>query len=88
VGQSDLPLASGKEHVKAFERLGLACAKKKAKDAHFVLKRNGFPHNISIPDHKEVKRALLQKQLRRVGLSDEQYVKAFNGKKERDDDAA
>jgi hypothetical protein len=81
VGQSDLPLASGKEHVKAFERLGLVCASKKAKNAHFILKRAGHPHAVSIPDHREVKRALLQKQITRVGLTEEQYIEAFNNRK-------
>lgn len=77
MGQSDLPLASGAKHVKAFERCGWTCAKKKAKHAHFVLKKAGHPHAISIPDHDEVKRALLQKQLRRAGLTDAEYATAF-----------
>jgi hypothetical protein len=77
-GAKELPLASGSEHVRAFERLGLTCAPKKAKHAHFVLKRDGYPHAISIPDHGEVKRALRQKQIKRVGLTEEEYLDAFH----------
>jgi hypothetical protein len=36
---------------------------------------------LSIPDHKEVKRTLLQKQIRRAGLTDDEYVAYFHGKK-------
>jgi predicted RNA binding protein YcfA (HicA-like mRNA interferase family) len=81
VGQQDLPLASGPEHVKAFERAGWVCAKKRAKQAHFVLKKAGHPHAISIPSHKEVKRALLQKQIKLAGLSEEEYLEFFQGKR-------
>jgi predicted RNA binding protein YcfA (HicA-like mRNA interferase family) len=79
VGQSHLPLASGAEHVKAFQRAGWTCAKKRAKDAHFILHKPGEPHALSIPAHRQVKRALLQKQVRRAGLSDEEYVELFMG---------
>lgn len=77
MGQSDLPLASGREHVKAFERSGWVCAAKKAKDAHFILSKPGCPHVMSIPDHREVKRTLLQKQIRRAGMTDDEYAQLF-----------
>lgn len=79
MGQKDLPLASGKEHVKAFERAGWICAKKLAKNAHFVLSKPGEPHGLSIPAHKEVKRTLLQAQIRRAGLSEQEYLACFHG---------
>lgn len=80
MGQSHLPLASGAKHVKAFERAGWVCAKALAKDKHFVLHNPGFEHHLSIPKHKEVKRALLQKQIRLAGLSDQQYCDYFEGR--------
>lgn len=79
MGQKDLPLASGKEHVKAFERAGWVCAEKLAKHAHFVLSKPGERHGLSIPAHKEVKRTLLQKQIQRAGLSEQEYLKCFRG---------
>jgi hypothetical protein len=53
---------------------------RKAKDAHFVLTKAGCPHVLSIPDHKEVKRALLQKQIKLAGITEEEYLAAFTNK--------
>lgn len=78
MGQKNLPLTSGDEHVKAFERAGWTCAKKKAKDAHFILRKAGDRSVLSIPDHKEVKRTLLQKQMQRAGLTEQQYLDFFH----------
>jgi HicA toxin of bacterial toxin-antitoxin, len=77
VGQRDLPLASGSAHIKAFERAGWICAKRKAKDAHFILHKEGQRACLSIPDHKQVKRALLQKQIKLAGLTEAEYVALF-----------
>jgi len=79
VGQRDLPLASGSAHVKAFERAGWVCAKKRAKDAHFLLRKAGERACLSIPAHKEVKRTLLQKQIQRAGLTEQEYLRCFRG---------
>ncbi len=78
MGQKDLPLANGKEHVKAFERAGWICAPKLAKKAHFVLSKSGERHCLSIPAHQQVKRALLQKQIQRAGLSEQKYLDYFH----------
>jgi hypothetical protein len=78
LGQRDLPLASGAAHIKAFERAGWTCAKKRAKDAHFILSKIGEEFHLSIPAHKEVKRALLQKQIKRAGLTEQAYLELFN----------
>ena len=81
MGQSHLPLASGAQHVKAFERAGWTCAKALAKDKHFVLHRAGCEYHLSIPNHRQVKRALLQKQIRLAGLTDQEYRGHFDGRK-------
>ncbi len=65
--------------MKAFERCGWTSVKRKGKNTHFILKKAGHPHAISIPNHGEVKRALLQAQIKRAGLSEEQYLKCFRG---------
>jgi len=44
------------------------------------LSRDGDGH-LSIPDHKEVKRALLQKQIQRAGLTESQYLDYFHDNK-------
>jgi hypothetical protein len=79
MGQSDLPLASGGEHVKAFKRLGWeVCLKTKRKNPHFLLEKEGESPTLSIPAHDEVKRALLQKQIQLAGISEAQYIAAFH----------
>jgi len=80
VGQRDLPLASGTEHVTAFERAGWVVARR-AKNAHVILKKPGVPFALSIPDHDQVKRALLQKQIRNAGLTEEEYCDYFFGRR-------
>lgn len=79
MGQRDLPLASGEQHVKAFERAGWTMVRK-AKGAHFILSKDRCPHVLSISNHREVKRALLHKQIKLAGLTEEQYVAFFRNK--------
>ncbi len=76
MGQRDLPLAAGSAHVKAFQRAGWTCLKRRGNGKHFILTKGGNGH-LSIPDHKEVKRALLQKQIQRAGLTEAEYVAFF-----------
>jgi hypothetical protein len=78
MGQSDLPLASGEKHVKAFERLGWnCCAKTKRKNPHFLLEKEGMKATLSIPAHPEVKRRIVQKQIQLAGITEEEYIAAF-----------
>jgi len=77
VGQSDLPLASGSSHVKAFERAGWTCLKRRGNGKHFILSKDGKGH-LSIPDHREVKRALLKKQIQNADLSEAEYLDFFH----------
>jgi hypothetical protein len=46
-----------------------------------VLQKEGHRDHLSIPKHREVKRALLQKLVRLAGLTDQEYVEFFQGKK-------
>ncbi len=56
---------------------------RKAKGAHFILTKEGHPHALSIPDHSEVKRTLLQKQIQRAGIPEQEYLALFHKKKRR-----
>lgn len=76
MGQRELPLAAGSAHVKAFERAGWTCIKRRGNGKHFILTKEGKGH-LSIPDHKQVKRALLQKQIRLAGFTDAEYLELF-----------
>ncbi len=76
MGLRDLPLASGAQHVKAFEQFGWVCTRRSKKN-HFILQKEGVDATLSIPDHKQVKRALLAKQIAIAGLTEEEYLEAF-----------
>ena len=77
---SDLPVAGGDAHKKAFERLGWA--HDRTKSSHHIMVKDGF-NPLSIPCHKgrDVKRALLAKLLEIAKISEQDYLAAFRGKK-------
>jgi predicted RNA binding protein YcfA (HicA-like mRNA interferase family) len=78
VGQSDLPLASGSKHVACFERLGWTLdLKRRGRGSHFLLTKEGMRVTLSVPNHHEVKRALLAKLLSAAGISEETYIEHF-----------
>jgi predicted RNA binding protein YcfA (HicA-like mRNA interferase family) len=79
VGQKDLPLAAGEEHVRAFERLGWTrrSSARGKKGNHTLLTKPGFTVTLSIPSHSQVKRTLIQKQIRLAQVTEAQYLEAF-----------
>lgn len=76
MGIKNLPLDSGRTLVKVFEIFGWTCTRGKN---HFVLTHPNKPPQLvlSIPDHKEVDRALLKAELRKAGISEEQFCTAY-----------
>jgi len=52
MGLSDLPLASGQEHRKTFEKFGWILRRD---GNHIVMTHPNHENTISIPNHKEVK---------------------------------
>lgn len=75
MGLGDLPLASGTEHQKAFEKLGWVVRRA---GNHIVMTHPNHNFPISIPNHKEVKRATLKAILRSIGITDKQYRTIFD----------
>jgi hypothetical protein len=73
-----LPLASGKAIRKIFVR-SFGWEEEHRGKNHFVLMHPDKPPSlcISIPDHKEVDRCLLKSELRKAGISEEAFCKAF-----------
>jgi predicted RNA binding protein YcfA (HicA-like mRNA interferase family) len=80
MGVKDLPLDSGKKITKVFESLGWVSHR--GGRNHFVLTHpNKAPTLvISIPDHRHVDRALLKTELRKAGISEEEFCKIYNGR--------
>lgn len=79
MGIKNLPVDSGKRITKAFEAFGWIPHYGKN---HFVLIHPDKPPTllISIPDHKQVDRALLKAELRKAGITEEQFCEAYNNR--------
>lgn len=76
MGASDLPVTSGRLIVRCLvERYGLVVVKRSKN--HFILRRG--LHQISIPDHREVKRELLAHELKLVSIDHKEFTKRFKG---------
>jgi predicted RNA binding protein YcfA (HicA-like mRNA interferase family) len=77
MGVKDLPLDSGRQIVRVFEAFGWIAHQGKG---HIVLQHpNKSPYlKLSIPDHKEVDRFLLRSELRKAGLTTEQFMDVYS----------
>jgi predicted RNA binding protein YcfA (HicA-like mRNA interferase family) len=62
-----LPVISGREARRAFEKVGWVFNRQRG--SHMVLIRPGTPINLSIPDHRELDRGLLRGLIRDAGLT-------------------
>jgi predicted RNA binding protein YcfA (HicA-like mRNA interferase family) len=60
-----LPMVSGKEAVRAFERLGWEVARQRG--SHIIMVRAGYPATLSVPDHSEIAKGTLRSLIRAAG---------------------
>lgn len=79
MGIKKLPLDSGRQIVKVFEQFGWVCHYGKN---HFVLSHPNVPPalKISIPDHRQVDRALLKAEIRKAkstGITEENFLEVY-----------
>jgi len=63
-----LPVISGKQAVKTFEKAGWVF-KRVGSSRHIILKKEGTPVTLSVPDHKILDRGLLRSLIRDALLS-------------------
>jgi len=61
-----LPVMSGREVVRAFEKHGWEIARQRG--SHIIMIKAGQNVTLSIPDHKEVGRGTLRTLIRSAGL--------------------
>ena len=71
-----LPVVSGREAVRAFERAGWEFSRQKG--SHMILTKPGERHNVNIPNHREVKVGLLLKEIRKAGLTVAEFIELLN----------
>lgn len=67
-----LPVVSGRAAVRAFERTGWR--QERQTGNHIVLTKPGLAVNLSVPDHRSVKRGTLRTLIRRAGLTVDEFV--------------
>ncbi|MCD4843181.1 MAG: type II toxin-antitoxin system HicA family toxin [Methanosarcinales archaeon] len=72
-----LPVISGKEAVKAFEKLGYAPVRQKGSHIRMKHLSNVSKTPLSIPNHKVLGKGLLRKLLRDADITVEQLMKVI-----------
>ncbi len=69
----ELPVISGNQARKAFERAGWVFVRV-GSSRHIILRKPGNPLALSIPDHKTLDRGLLRALIRDAGMSVAEFV--------------
>lgn len=68
-----LPVVSGREAMRALERLGFVVVRQRG--SHFVLRRG--TSGCVVPDHRELKIGTLTGILKQAGVSADEFVAAL-----------
>ena len=71
---SRLPVLSGRQVARAFQRLGWEVARQRG--SHIILVKPGHIATLSVPDHREVAQGTLRGLLRRAGVSPEEFARS------------
>ena len=68
----EVPLLSGREVVKIFEKFGWKKARQKG--SHIILVKQGQYTTLSVPDHKEIARGTLRSLVRLSGITIPEFI--------------
>ena len=69
---SKLPVVSGHEAVRAFERIGYTVDHQTG--SHIVLRHNDPPHRrLTVPNHKTLAKRTLRSLIRQAGMNVEEF---------------
>ncbi len=69
---SVLPRVSGREVVKALQKIGYA--EDRQRGSHIVLRQTTSPHRrVTVPEHKEVAKGTLRAIIRQAGLTVDEF---------------
>ena len=71
---SRLPVLSGRQAARVFERLGWEAARQRG--SHIILVKSGHIATLSVPDHREVAQGTLRGLIRRAGLTPDEFRRA------------
>ena len=67
-----LPVVSGSETVKRFERAGWRIARQRG--SHIIMLKTGHIASLSVPQHKQLAPGTLRSLIRASGLSVEEFI--------------
>ena len=67
-----MPRISGAAAVRAFEKAGWVFARQTG--SHVILYREGVDITLSIPRHRELSPGLLQDQIKKAGLTVDEFI--------------
>ena len=67
-----LPVVSGAEVVRAFERNGWRVDRQRG--SHVILVRSGHIASLSVPQHREIAPGTLRSLIRAAGISVEEFL--------------
>lgn len=68
----ELPVCSGADAVRAFERLGWR--KNRQSGSHIILVKVGAQITLSVPNHRELDRGTLRSLIRQAGTTVDEFV--------------
>ena len=71
---ASLPVLSGKEVVRVFERFGWEVVRQSS--SHIILTKDREIATLSVPDHKEVAKGTLRSLIRAANLTVDEFVKS------------
>ena len=71
---SSLPVLSGREVVRVFEKFGWRMARQSS--SHMVMTKPGEMASLSVPDHREVARGTLRALIRAANLTIAEFTEA------------
>ena len=69
---ASLPVISGSDAVKVFQRLGWTVARQSS--SHIIMTKDGEIASLSIPNHKEVARGTLRSLIRSANLTVDEFI--------------
>ncbi len=67
-----LPALSGREAVRAFEKLGWQAARQRG--SHIIMVKHGEMATLSIPDHRELAKGTLRGLVRSAGITVDEFL--------------
>ena len=70
---ASLPVVSGTDAVKVFQRFGWTVARQSS--SHIIMTKDGEIASLSIPNHKEVARGTLRSLIRSANVTVDEFLK-------------